>query len=746
MGFIFKLRGPISLSEEGTSEGLRSLVSQNVVVLAENFSLSQAQWNVLNRGLTFIPVVDLNKNQKAQLQFDLQSYHRRIKLALYFGNRRRQLAHFTGISDWTPPLDKLPPEANILIKEDQKEFHRHFKNWKEQPNLSQEEEDAIKELMGNKHIVIKPADKGSAVVILGRDQYIFEVTRQLSDTNYYTKLNRPIYLQTVPIVRGILDSLFKQGFINAKQRRYLQGSQEPRARRFYILPKIHKDPEKWTVPFKIPPGRPIVSDCNSETYQTAEYIDYYLNPLSVKHPAYVKDTYHFISLITMLQIPLNSFFFTIDIDSLYTNIDIPAGLKAVKNIFQKYPAHRPDKELLELLEINLTKNDFEFNNEYYLQIKGTAMGKRFAPAYANIFMADWEERALNKCDKKPFCYFRYLDDIFGIWTYSKDDFEVFITTLDTFDPSIRLKYQFHEHSIDFLDTTVYKGSTFCRDHKLDIKVYFKETDTHALLFKTSFHPKHTFRGLIKSQLLRFRRICTRDHDFREAVQILFRTLRTRGYSRPFLRRCLKTFEDQATRDEREKIPLITSFSTVATILNSKIKTNFHEIIEKQGLLKSYHIISAYRRNRNLKDYLVRAKLPQIQRITKPNILSGNFVRLQFIYNRKKKTVFKISQSFSPHSTNCVYVIFCGRCGKQYIGETGNSISTRMMQHRYNVKNRKHIDTPFVKHFIAHGWSAVRVSGIQGNSLWTVKERKQAERRWIRLLDSKEPLGLNKKWN
>lgn len=35
-----------------------------------------------------------------------------------------------------------------------------------------------------------------------------------------------------------------------------------------------------------------------------------------------------------------------------------------------------------------------------MQIKGTAMGKKFAPAYDNIFMAEWETSALEKCVKK----------------------------------------------------------------------------------------------------------------------------------------------------------------------------------------------------------------------------------------------------------------------------------------------------------------------------------------------------------
>lgn len=726
-------------------------MSQNIIVLAKNFSLSKPQWALLNKGLSFIPTIDVIKNQKTQLLLDIQNYHRKVKLAAYFNKGRTQeetqRKPFMPTSGWNPPPEKLPPEVNFLIKKDQKDFKKHFKVHMEKPNLSQEEQKALQELIQNKHIVIKPADKGSAVVILSRDQYIFEATRQLDDGTYYDKLEEPIFLKTVPIVHQIIDSLYKKKYIDAKQKQYLKGNCEPRARKFYILPKIHKQPEKWTIPFQIPPGRPIVSDCGSETYQTAEYIDYYLNPLSIKHPSYIKDTYHFISIIKSLKIPVNSYFFTIDINSLYTNIDTKAGLLTVKNILQKYPdKNRPDQELLELLEINLTKNDFEFNGKYYLQIKGTAMGKRFAPAYANIFMADWEDRVLNKCNKKPLHYVRYLDDIFGIWSHTKKDFLEFINILDTHDPSIRVKYEIHDKSIDFLDTTVYKGTTFYQDQKLDIKVYFKETDTHALLFKTSFHPKHTYRGVIKSQLIRFKRICTQDKDFMEAVKILFKALRNRGYSRSFLRECLRTFQIPKQQTSMEGIPLITNFSKMSSILNRQLKNNYITIIRNSGLLKNHQVISAYRRNQNLKDYIVRAKLPLLQQRTRPNSLQGIFVKLKYIHNKVTGTIFKILQSFNPHTSNCIYLIFCLVCGKQYIGETKNSILLRMTQHRYNISNKKEIHTPLIQHFLLHGLQSVRVSGIQSNSSWTDNERKKIERKWIILLDTKQPNGLNIKYN
>ena len=50
------------------------------------------------------------------------------------------------------------------------------------------------------------------------------------------------------------------------------------------------------------------------------------------------------------------------------------------------------------------------------------MGKKFAPNYANLFLAEWEEKALEKCVLKPSVYWRFLDDIFMIWEHSKEEF------------------------------------------------------------------------------------------------------------------------------------------------------------------------------------------------------------------------------------------------------------------------------------------------------------------------------------
>ena len=40
-------------------------------------------------------------------------------------------------------------------------------------------------IKGDKNIVIKPADKGSSIVIMNRADYLKEGYKQLSDTNFY---------------------------------------------------------------------------------------------------------------------------------------------------------------------------------------------------------------------------------------------------------------------------------------------------------------------------------------------------------------------------------------------------------------------------------------------------------------------------------------------------------------------------------------------------------------------------------
>lgn len=70
------------------------------------------------------------------------------------------------------------------------------------------EVEALRSLQNNPLIVIKPAEEGSAVVIMDRDQYVLEGHRQLFDKNYYIQLDKQIYVETIPIVKQIAQTLY----------------------------------------------------------------------------------------------------------------------------------------------------------------------------------------------------------------------------------------------------------------------------------------------------------------------------------------------------------------------------------------------------------------------------------------------------------------------------------------------------------------------------------------------------------
>ena len=82
-----------------------------------------------------------------------------------------------------------------------------------------------------------------------------------------------------------------QGFINKCQQYFLSPPSNPHPRHFYILPKIHKSTDKWTVLGVIPPGRPIVSGCNSKSANVEHFIDYHLQPIGTSIPSFFETVY-----------------------------------------------------------------------------------------------------------------------------------------------------------------------------------------------------------------------------------------------------------------------------------------------------------------------------------------------------------------------------------------------------------------------------------------------------------------------
>ncbi|CAM5157467.1 unnamed protein product [Eretmochelys imbricata] len=212
------------------------------------------------------------------------------------------------------------------------------------------------------------------------------------------------------------------------------------------------------------------------------------------------------------DLPDNTILATMDVEALYTNIPHKDGLQAVRNTI---PDNVTANLVAELCDFVLTHNYFTFGDNVYLQISGTAMGTRMAPQYANIFMADLEQRFLSSRPLKPLLYLRYIDDIFIIWTHGKEALEEFHHDFNNFHPTINLSLVQSTQEIHFLDTTV-----LINNGHINTTLYRKPTDRYSYLHASSFHPDHTTRSIVYSQALRYNRICSNPSDRDKHLQDL----------------------------------------------------------------------------------------------------------------------------------------------------------------------------------------------------------------------------------
>ena len=215
-------------------------------------------------------------------------------------------------------------------------------------------------------------------------------------------------------------------------------------------------------------GRPIVSANGYPTEKISEFVDLHLQPHVHSLPSYLQDTTDFLrNQDAMGPLPPETLLVSMDVTSLYTNIAHEDGFKACEEVWETRTVKDPRAQILiKLLTLDLKCNNFEFNGRHYLQIKGTAMGTKMAPSYANIFMGSLEKQLLQlvqSVSPKPLSWLRFIrvDDIDMKWIHGRETLEAFLETANSFHPTIRFTAEVSNDKHVFFDT---------KSHLVDDKV------------------------------------------------------------------------------------------------------------------------------------------------------------------------------------------------------------------------------------------------------------------------------------
>ena len=105
------------------------------------------------------------------------------------------------------------------------------------------------------------------------------------------------------------------------------------------------------------------------------FLDHHLQPIAQKVNSFIKDTNHFLRKIKSLgQLPEGAILCTIDVVGLYPNIPHEEGLASLRKFLDARTEKKVTTEtLLELAEIVLKNNIFQFNEKTLKQLRGTAV-------------------------------------------------------------------------------------------------------------------------------------------------------------------------------------------------------------------------------------------------------------------------------------------------------------------------------------------------------------------------------------
>ena len=464
---------------------------KNVVNLSSK-TLSINHLTLLNKGLTFCPT-PYNNHPCHDLR-DILLFNRRVRLTHHFNcetqtispTSRDHFHRFKQSSGWTPPPGK-DPFIDSFTSNLTSNFVNRTSPTHTGSNLTQGELDTLKDLKLDTDLVIKSADKGGAIVLQNRQDYLKEGLRQLSNVNHYERSTTTLFDASSKKIKIYLTNLVKANYLPSNAHLNLT-YKNPRLPSLYLLPKIHKAGN---------PGRPIISACGGPTEKISSFVDSILKPFVTALPSHVKDTTHFLNLIHDLHLPTNHTLMTIDVSSLYTNIPHNEGLEACKELLlTRTVEDPPTKFVVTLIRFILTLNYFEFNDTVYHQVSGTAMGTKMAPNYANIFMGHLEKQLLNLHPVKPTLWLRYIDDIFCIYPGNENEANNFLLFLNSYHHSIKFTADISNHSVNFLDVTVLVND----QGKLTTTVYRKPTDTYRPKQHSMWAPVGPRLGQVGPQL------------------------------------------------------------------------------------------------------------------------------------------------------------------------------------------------------------------------------------------------------
>ena len=505
-------------------------------------------------------------------------------------------------------------------------------------------------------LVIVKADKGQTVVIMYRKVYVDKMKVILDDRSKFLEVKEEDTLSRLSKFQSFLYRNFKSIFSEHEYKEiYPSASNIPI---MYGLPKIHKAGS---------PLRPILSMVGCFNHAFAQWIGKQLVDLrQAKHIA--KDSFSLLNLLKTSKLK-DKYFVSYDVVSLFTNIPLDETINIIiDSLFPKNSGVAAKDQRFKGMTKTVFKNSlnyclkdnvFMFDQKFYKQIDGCAMGSPLAPILADIFMNYLIEPKIERQDHDflnisflPYSSFvsfkvkmfvRYVDDTLAVFE-NEDEANRFLQYLNGLHPNIKFTCEKeHFNKLPILDLLIIRD-LHSTDDNVSITVYRKPTHSGVFTNFLSFIPYQFKIGLIKTLFDRAFKICSNWTLFHIEMENIVRMLNLNGYDTGFTYNVIKRELDKR--------------------MENKDKLEFEGPEKKKVYIRLPYIGDMSTKVRNV----IRKGLP------------GKFNLVMINKYTKLNQMFGFKDRQPKHlKHDLVYRIDCS-CGRRYIGETCRALKTRFDEH------------------------------------------------------------------
>ena len=505
------------------------------------------------------------------------------------------------------------------------------------PNITREEWKAVKELKEDKSRMVLTADKGVALVVMDTADYkkkskdlLQQPTYQPIPTDPTSKYKNKLInmLKSIKAEGGISEAVYKK--------LYPTGAGSPK---FHGLPKKHKEGL---------PLRPIVSSIGAVTYHTAKELARILKPLVGRSPYHIQNSLDFIQQIQGIQLQPNQCMVSFDVKALFTSVPVQPAISIIKKLLEKDQTLQQRTTMSVnniscLLEFCLMSTYFTYQGQHFQQLEGAAMGSPISPIVANLFMDDFEERAISTSPHPPSFWKRYVDDTFTILESSHR--RAFLDHINSVDQHIQFtcEEQREDGSLPFLDVLVMPQE----DGSLKSTVFRKPTHTDLYLRWDSHHTLPSKYSVIGTLLHRAKTICSDPQLLKQEEDHLYKALSTCKYPTWALNRIKMKIRNPTNKKNNNSNPK-----------NSGTDTN-----------QKPYIIVPYQKG--------------LSEIFK-NICNNHGVQVYFKGGKTIKNLLMAPKDQDPmkNRSGVIYRFKCNRveCDDEYIGESSRTFGEGFKEH------------------------------------------------------------------